>query len=346
MVATRVFFLGATGYVGGPVAQRLIDRGFKLTALVRSDDSRAAALRERGAETVVGTLESVDLIKEQASQADAVFACATNNHLPSTEAILAGFKEKKEKTGAVGILVQTSGTGIYTTGDARGLAPGPESKVYSDEDIAAIEALGTAHPQRKVHVRVIESAEKGEVRSFFVLPSTIFGVSSEKGVVSIFSKHSNQMPALIRGSLRKKQAGLVGEYKNTCASRPLVHTDDLTDLYSLVLDAAFTGKDAGSGRTGFYNAANGQYVGVEAAAAVGEAMYKRGLAKTKEPARFTEEEMKANYGAYANFAGTNSQATSERSRRLGWQPKHDHASFIASLDYEVESIYKEEFEGK
>lgn len=39
---------------------------------------------------------------------------------------------------------------------------------------------------------------------------------------------------------------------------PLVHTDDLTDLYELILHAALSGEDCGSGRSGYYNAANGQ----------------------------------------------------------------------------------------
>ncbi|GAA6042944.1 hypothetical protein JCM8097_000013 [Rhodosporidiobolus ruineniae] len=341
MVATRVFFLGATGYVGGPIASRLVDRGFQLTALVRKDDSRAAALRQRGVHTVVGTLDSVELIKEQAESSDAVFTAAANSHMGSVEAVLAGFKAKKEKTGAEGILIHTSGTGIFATGDKRGLAPGPESKVYSDEDIAAIEALGDTHPQRKVHIRIIDAAEKGYVRSYIVLPSTIFGISSLSGVSTIFNKHSMQIPLLIRGSLRKKQAGLVGEYKCTW---PLVHTDDLTALYEAIFDAALKKEDAGNNRQGFYAAENGQYVGFEVAKKVGEALQKRGLAPTAEPEPFTDEELTETYGAYANFVGTNSQARGERSRRLGWKPKYDHASLLASIDNEVQTIYEEEFQ--
>ncbi|GAA6044434.1 hypothetical protein JCM8097_008588 [Rhodosporidiobolus ruineniae] len=176
------------------------------------------------------------------------------------EAVHAGFKASKEKTGSEGILIHTSGTGIFATGDKRSLAPGPESKVYSDKDIAAIEALGNAHPQRKVHIRIIDAAEKGYVRSYIVLPLTIFGISSLSGVSTIFNKHRLQIPLLIRSSLRKKQAGLVGEYKCTW---PLVHTDDLTALYEAIFDAALKKEDAGNNRQGFYAAENGQYVGLE-----------------------------------------------------------------------------------
>lgn len=67
MVATRIFFLGANGYVGGPVASCLVDLGYHLTALVRKDDSRAAALRKRGVEVVIGDLDSTELIRERAA---------------------------------------------------------------------------------------------------------------------------------------------------------------------------------------------------------------------------------------------------------------------------------------
>ncbi|BGP36182.1 hypothetical protein JCM10450v2_000080 [Rhodotorula kratochvilovae] len=341
MARTHVLFLGATGYVGGPVAQRLLALGYAVTTLVRKADARAKALRDAGAEVILGDLDSLDLIKKLAQSSSAVFACAANSHLPSIEAVLEGFKARRKAGKSVGILVHTSGTGVFAKGDARGLPPGPDDKVYSDLDVAAIEALGTAHPQRKVHVKIISAAEAGDVRSYIVLPSTIFGISSLPGVGTIFNKHSNQMPALIRGSIKKKQAGLVGEYRNTW---PLVHTDDLTDLYQLVLEAALSGEDAGQGRGGYYIAANGQYVGREAAEKVGIALHKRGLAATVEPAPFTDEEMKAFYGAYANFAGTNSQATAERSRRLGWAPRHDHQALLDSLDGEVQSIWEEEFQ--
>jgi hypothetical protein len=46
----------------------------------------------------------------------------------------------------------------------------------------------------------------------------------------------------------------------------------------------------------------------------------------------------------ADFAGTNSQATAERSRRLGWRPRAALREFLDSLDSEVEMIWKEEFE--
>jgi hypothetical protein len=122
-----------------------------------------------------------------------------------------------------------------------------------------------------------------------------------------------------------------------------------------------------------------RYVGLEAARKIGEALVVRGLSQTAEPTSFFEDELKEYYGLYvrslflflvcssndsllrcpdsrsllflcfvdaprqANFAGTNSQAKGDRSRQLGWSPKHDRASFLRSLDKEVETIWREEF---
>ncbi|GAA5978384.1 hypothetical protein JCM10908_004335 [Rhodotorula pacifica] len=340
MTRLKVLILGATGYIGGPICQRLIRAGYHVTALVRTKDSRAELLHQAGVEIVIGTLDSVDLIREHASESDVVFACASTSHMPSAEAILEGFKLRRKQRRRVGILIHTSGTGIFATGDARGLPPSSKDKSYSDLDVAAIEALGTAHPQRKVHVKIIAAAEAGDVRSYIILPSTIFGVSSQPRAGRMYNKHSSQMPALIRASIKRRRAGLVGEYRNTW---PLVHTDDLTDLYELVLHAALSGKDCGNGRNGYYVAANGQYVCREAAEEVGRALRRLGLADTAEPSRFSADELQEYFGDGADFAGTNSQATSERSHRLGWQPRGDLHSFLASLDPEVEMIWKEEF---
>ena len=68
----RAFVTGATGFIGGPVARKLRERGDEVVALVRSP-SKADELRELGCETVEGSLSDEDAIRRGVQAADAVF---------------------------------------------------------------------------------------------------------------------------------------------------------------------------------------------------------------------------------------------------------------------------------
>ena len=51
----RVFITGASGYIGGSVAEKLMARGDSVTGLVRSDE-KAAQLKARGHDEARGAL--------------------------------------------------------------------------------------------------------------------------------------------------------------------------------------------------------------------------------------------------------------------------------------------------
>jgi NAD(P)H dehydrogenase (quinone) len=57
MANPRILVTGATGKTGTPTVLQLLDKGFRVRALVRKNDSRSAALAGAGAELVVGSLE-------------------------------------------------------------------------------------------------------------------------------------------------------------------------------------------------------------------------------------------------------------------------------------------------
>jgi dihydroflavonol-4-reductase len=76
---------GASGFVGGHLAGRLVEQGWRVRALVRPT-SDTARLRELGAELVPGDLEAVDAIAEAAEGADTVFHLAGATTAPSEEA--------------------------------------------------------------------------------------------------------------------------------------------------------------------------------------------------------------------------------------------------------------------
>ena len=71
----RVFITGATGFIGGRVAEKLRDRGDEVVALVRSPE-KAGRLRELGCELVEGDLSSTGAVKGGLEGADACIHAA------------------------------------------------------------------------------------------------------------------------------------------------------------------------------------------------------------------------------------------------------------------------------
>ncbi|MEV0951873.1 NmrA/HSCARG family protein [Promicromonospora sp. NPDC050249] len=70
-----VLVIGATGNQGGATARALLDRGVAVRALVRDTSSdKAQALKERGAELVIGELDDAASLFAAAEGADGVFS--------------------------------------------------------------------------------------------------------------------------------------------------------------------------------------------------------------------------------------------------------------------------------
>jgi len=94
-----------------------------ISATTRSYSS-AAALSSAGATPIVLDPAAVDYqekIAELASKADIVINAADCDDLPLAEAILKGFKKRKEETGKVGTLLHTSGIAVFLDDTQDGL---------------------------------------------------------------------------------------------------------------------------------------------------------------------------------------------------------------------------------
>jgi hypothetical protein len=59
-----------------------------------------------------GSLEEHDKLTKAASEADIVINTASADDLEGTKAIMAGMRQRKEKTGHRSLFIQTSGTGV------------------------------------------------------------------------------------------------------------------------------------------------------------------------------------------------------------------------------------------
>src|SRR3954453_7755401 len=173
----RVFITGATGYIGGSVATKLIERGDQVIGLARSVEA-ADALRRRGIEPVTGDLNAYTPVVGAARRADAVINAANSDNPFVVHALLDGLK------GSGKALIQTSGSTVVGTYDN-----GEPSERIVDEDIPF-----TPEAEKAGRVAIDQSvlaAANDRVRSIVIRPTLIYGRGMGVPAISI------QLPKLI-----------------------------------------------------------------------------------------------------------------------------------------------------
>lgn len=284
-----IFITGASGYIGGTIAERLIKAGTRVRGLVRGQ-ANADYLSNRGIEPVIGDLNDEDLLIREASKADGVINAASADHAASVQALIKGL------AGTSKPLLHTSGSSIIGD-DVRG---GQRSESIFDEYTPLV-VQELKQPRRNIDLMVLGASAKN-VRSVVICPSLIYGQGSG------LNRNSVQIPFLAANAQQQGVVQIVGPGLNVWSN---VHIDDVVDLYLLSLAKA----PAGS----FYFAENGEASFLQ----IGNALAKRlGLAKVEslEPEAAAQRWGVAR--AYYSF-GSNSRVRSVRAKQeLGWKPQH------------------------
>jgi nucleoside-diphosphate-sugar epimerase len=286
---TTLFLTGATGYIGGSLAARLVEAGTRVRGLVRSQAS-AALLAERGIEPVLGNLDDADLLTREARAADGVIDTASADHAPAVRALIAGLE------GSGKPLLHTSGSSVIGD-DVRGSRC---SDTVFDEDTPLI-VNPMKQDRRDIDLMVLGAAARG-VRSVVVCPSNIYGVG--RGV----KPDSVQIPFLAANARQQGVVQIVGAGLNVWSN---VHLDDVVELYLLALAKAPAGA--------FYFAENGEASFGDIGAAIAKRLGLPGVESLppEVAAQRWGEPM-----AYFSL-GSNSRVNALRARsELGWVPRH------------------------
>ena len=139
----KVFVTGATGYIGGSVATKLLERGDTVLGLARSDEA-AAALKKRGIEPVAGDINAYTPFVEVAKRVDAVINAANSDNAVRC-ARAARWAEGQRKT-----LIQTRGSSVVGTYDN-----GEASEDTFDEDTPF-----TPQPEKAMRVAIDEAGAR------------------------------------------------------------------------------------------------------------------------------------------------------------------------------------------
>lgn len=295
---TTVFLTGATGYIGGSLAVRLVEDGRRVRGLVRGSEG-AALLAVRGIEPVLGGLDDADLLTREARAADGVVSTASADHAASVRALIAGLE------GSGKPLLHTSGSSVVGD-DARGQR---HSETVFDEDTPLV-VNPMKQPRRDIDLLVLGAAARG-VRSAVICPSNIYGIG--RGL----KPDSVQIPFLATNARQQGVVQIVGAGLNVWSN---VHLDDVVDLYHLVLAKAPPGA--------FYFAENGEATFADIAAAIAKRL---GLPRVESLPPEVAAQRWGEGMAYFSL-GSNSRVRAKRARcELGWSPRHSSVlDWIAS----------------
>ncbi len=286
----NVFITGASGYIGGTVAERLLAAGHRVRGLVRRSDL-AERLGAAGITPVLGTLDDGEILAREARRADAVINAASSDHRPAITALLAALQD----TGKT--LIHTSGIGVIAD-DARGQAG--DARIFDEDDPLPVAPGRQA--RRALDQAVLAGGDSG-LRGIVLCNAMVYGEG--RGL----QRHSTQIPGLLKPAQRDGMVHVLGAGANRWSN---VHVDDLAELYLLALEHGPDGA--------FYFAENGE----ASFAQIGGALANRLDLGPVQP--WTLEQAAAEWGhdqALALF-GSNARVRAKRAREeLGWAPRHD-----------------------
>jgi nucleoside-diphosphate-sugar epimerase len=288
----KIFVTGGTGYIGSAVALRLKKAGHAVSALVRSLE-KGKDLQAAGIKLVQGDLANPAGYAAAAYGSDAVVHTAQEQSAQSVEldkkAIVTARELLRDRVGAT--LIYTSG--IWVLGNTQGEGAVDETAPLNP---AAIVAWRPAHEQLALE------ASKDGIRAVVVRPGIVYG-GARGGI-----------PAMFFGTAMKGGAPqIVGDGANVW---PMVHIDELAELYVRLVERAPTGSI-------FFAVDGAQHTLKEVAAAAGKAAGKDGAT-----ASMPIDQARAAMGPFADALALSQRISSEKARsELDWRPRHE--SFVA-----------------
>lgn len=310
----RIFVIGGTGYIGSVVVERLVESGHQVRGLTRSP-AAAGRIEQLGGTAVMGDLENIALLREEARNADTVIQVALGGFL--TEMVGEGSRRLAravdaivdaivEETGGAGKkFIFTSGVGIY--GDTGMVDP---ARVVTEEDEPAppyfYGALANIERQlRRLH---------GDGHLVTVLrPGQVYG------------RGGGYIGPIARRFEAARSAGRIHVIPNN-NRMTFVHVDDLADGYLLALE---------SGKLDWvYNLSNNHASSGDIAKAVSQAAGLGGAVQEVSEPEMRELE---GWASALDFRWSLTADCSKARSDLNWSPKHENVvDEIASLQGKVD----------
>jgi len=285
----RILITGITGYIGGTVAKKLLDKNYQVIGLIRNN-THTKELEAAGIETIVGNIHDESILRNAISKADAII----HNADSADDAYVAD--------SIVNALEGSGKTFIFTSGSAvfGGKENGEKNDFVFTEDIPLQPRLEMAS-RVLINQHILQAAKKN-IRSIVIVPTMVYGEGL--GI----KKDSIQLPALINFSKEKGFGVYFGKGENIWSN---IHIEDLADLYVLALEKAKAGS--------LYYAENGSSTIKNLAEKISES-YELQAAQS-----VTVQEAVNTFGPAGGYFGfaSNSLCNADKARiELNWKPQY------------------------
>ena len=284
----KIFITGASGYIGGSLAEYFRDTGHHVSGLVRSEEN-AAKLRQRGIEPIIGDLSDVDAINRGTRESDATINTAEADEVDLVKPLISAL------AGTGKALIHTSGSSIVVD-DARG---DTSSEVIFEDDAPFVPL---PHRLKRVSVdHLVRTAGVTQgIRAAVICPTLIYGTG--RGM----KRDTHQVPLLARKSRERGSGIYIGKGTPIWSN---VFIGDVMTLYALAVEKAPAGA--------FFFAENGEASWAATALAIG-----RSLGFEDHTESWALEDAVAEIGGVAFVAlASNCRVKATNARRLlGWKP--------------------------
>ncbi|HSI39214.1 MAG TPA: SDR family oxidoreductase [Xanthobacteraceae bacterium] len=275
-----VFVTGATGWVGAAVVEELLAHGHRVLGLSRSEE-KGQALKAKGADTLLGTLDDLDALHAAATNADAVAHLGFNHDFSRYVENAAQDQRVIDRLGAA---LQGTDKPLLVSSTVSSLRV--HGRVATETDLPASDP---SYPRRSEEA-ARRLGERGVRAASVRLPSSVHGVGETHGFV----------PILINLARRTGVSAYIGDGANRW---PAVHVSDAARLYRLALESGVT-------QPAYHAVGEDGVVFRDIAEAIG---LKLGLP--------VESRVAAHFGGFAGFVGEDMLASSAVTRQvLDWQP--------------------------
>lgn len=278
----KVFVTGASGFIGSAVVKELVAAGHEVTGLARSDQS-AKAIRDAGAQVLMGSLDDLNSLKHGASESDGVIHTAFihdfSQYAKAAEADKAAIE-------IMGNALVGSDRPLIVTGGILGM---------EKEDGFITENIAAPPLPRASEATAFALADNGVNASVIRLPPSVHD-KGDKGFI----------PFIISAARNKSVSAYIGDGNNRW---PAVHRLDAAHLFCLALEKAVKGIR--------YNAIGDEGIPVcDLAEVIGKQLNLPVISVSPDEAADHFEWM-------ARFIAFDSPATAYKTReQLGWQPTH------------------------